>query len=122
MRVTALDHIVLDVADVRRSLDFYVGTLGLEPIHVGEWEAGTAFFPSVRIDAGTIIDLLQGDRTGENLNHFCLVVDDDVEQLAASGGLDIIDGPGERSGARGQGTSVYLKDPDGNVVELKNYR
>ena len=122
MRVTALDHIVLDVADVRRSLDFYVGTLGLEPMQVEEWEAGRAFFPSVRIDAGTIIDLLEGERSGENLNHFCLVVDDDVEQLAASGDLDIIDGPGERSGARGQGTSVYLKDPDGNVVELKNYR
>jgi catechol 2,3-dioxygenase-like lactoylglutathione lyase family enzyme len=122
MRVTALDHIVLDVADVRRSLDFYVGTLGLEPMQVEEWEAGKAFFPSVRIDAGTIIDLLQGERSGENLNHFCLVVDDDVEQLAASGDLDIIDGPGERSGARGQGISVYLKDPDGNVVELKNYR
>ena len=122
MRVTALDHIVLDVADVRRSLDFYVGTLGLEPMQVEEWEAGRAFFPSVRIDAGTIIDLLEGERSGENLNHFCLVVDDDVEQLAASGDLDIIDGPGERSGARGQGISVYLKDPDGNVVELKNYR
>lgn len=122
MRVTALDHIVLDVADVRRSLDFYVGTLGLEPMQVEEWEAGTAFFPSVRVDAATIIDLLQAERTGENLNHFCLVVDDDVEQLAASGELDIIDGPGERSGARGQGLSVYLKDPDGNVVELKNYR
>lgn len=122
MRVTALDHIVLDVADVRRSLDFYVGTLGLEPMQVAEWEAGKAFFPSVRIDAGTIVDLLQGERSGENLNHFCLVVDDDVEQLAASGALDIIDGPGERSGARGQGISVYLKDPDGNVVELKNYR
>jgi catechol 2,3-dioxygenase-like lactoylglutathione lyase family enzyme len=122
MRVTALDHIVLDVSDVRRSLDFYVGTLGLEPMQVEEWEAGRAFFPSVRVDAGTIIDLLQGERSGENLNHFCLVVDDDVEQLAASGELDIIDGPGERSGARGQGLSVYLKDPDGNVVELKNYR
>ena len=122
MRVTALDHIVLDVADVRRSLDFYVGTLGLEAMQVDEWEAGKAFFPSVRIDAGTIIDLLQGERSGENLNHFCLVIDDDVELLAASGELDIIDGPGERSGARGQGLSIYLKDPDGNVVELKNYR
>lgn len=95
MRVTALDHTVLDVADVRRSLDFCTGT---------------------------IIDLLQGERSGENLNHFCLLVDDDVEQLAASGALDVIDGPGERCGARGQGLSIYLKDPDGNVVELKNYR
>ena len=122
MRVTGLDHIVLNVADVRRSLAFYVDTLGLEPMQVEEWAAGKAFFPSVRIDAGTIIDLLEHDRPGENLNHLCLVVDDDVEELAASGRFDIEDGPATRSGARGDGLSIYLRDPDGNLVELKNYR
>jgi catechol 2,3-dioxygenase-like lactoylglutathione lyase family enzyme len=122
MRITGLDHIVLDVADVRRSLDFYVGTLGLEPMQVDEWEAGAAFFPSVRIDEATIIDLLQADRTGQNLDHLCLVVEDDVEALAAAGDLDVVEGPVVRSGARGDGLSVYVRDPDGNLLELKNYR
>ena len=121
MRVTGLDHIVLNVADVRRSLDFYVGTLGLEPMQVDEWEAGQAFFPSVRVDHGTIIDLLAGERTGDNVDHICLVVEDDVEALDAAGVLDIEAGPAERSGARGDGISVYIRDPDGNLVELKNY-
>ena len=122
MRVTGLDHIVLNVADVRRSLDFYTGTLGLEPVQVEEWEAGTAFFPSVRVDGGTIIDLLQNERGEQNLDHFCLVVEDDVEAIAAAGELEIEAGPAERSGARGTGLSIYVRDPDGNLVELKNYR
>ena len=122
MRVTGLDHIVLNVADVRRSLDFYVGTLGLEPMQVDEWEAGQVFFPSVRVDQGTIIDLLSGERTGDNVDHICLVVEDDVEALDAAGVLDIEAGPARRPGARGDGISVYIRDPDGNLVELKNYR
>src|SRR3546814_5233666 len=53
VRVIGFDHLVLNVSDVRRSLDFYVGTLGLTPERVDEWEAGTVLFPSVRIDATT---------------------------------------------------------------------
>lgn len=121
MRVIGMDHIVLNVADVRRSLDFYVGTLGLAPERVEEWEREEVFFPSVRIDATTIIDLFQAERSGENLNHLCLVVDDDVDALAASGTLDVVDGPGERWGAQGDARSLYVRDPDGNVVELRRY-
>jgi catechol 2,3-dioxygenase-like lactoylglutathione lyase family enzyme len=121
MRVIGLDHIVLNVADVRRSLDFYIGTLGLAPERVEEWERGEVFFPSVRIDATTIIDLFEAERSGENLNHVCLVVDDDVDELAASGTLEVVDGPGERWGAQGDARSLYVRDPDGNVVELRRY-
>jgi catechol 2,3-dioxygenase-like lactoylglutathione lyase family enzyme len=121
MRVTGLDHIVLNVADVRRSLDFYIGTLGLAPERVEEWERQEVFFPSVRIDATTIIDLFHTEPTGENLNHLCLVVDDDVDELAAGGTLDVIDGPDERWGAQGIARSLYVRDPDGNVVELRQY-
>lgn len=122
MRVTALDHIVLNVADTRRSLEFYTGVLGLEPLRVDEWEAGDAPFVSVRIDAHTIIDLMELERSGENSDHLCLVIDDDVAQLVASGTLEVDTGPVPRWGARGEGVSIYLRDPDGNTVELRNYR
>ncbi len=121
MRVIGFDHLVLNVSDVRRSLDFYVGTLGLTPERVDEWEAGTVFFPSVRVDATTIIDLMQLDRTGQNVDHLCLVVDDDIEALAARADLVIEDGPAPRWGAQGNATSIYLRDPDGNLVELRRY-
>ncbi len=121
MRVTALDHLVLNVADVRRSLDFYVGTLGLQPERVEEWEAGEVFFPSVRIDAHTVLDLMELPRDGQNADHFCLVVEDDVDAMAAAGELEVIEGPADRWGARGVARSIYIKDPDGNTVELRRY-
>jgi len=94
---------------------------GLTPERVDEWEAGTVFFPSVRVDATTIIDLMQLDRTGQNVDHLCLVVDDDIEALAARADLVIEDGPAPRWGAQGNATSIYLRDPDGNLVELRRY-
>jgi catechol 2,3-dioxygenase-like lactoylglutathione lyase family enzyme len=120
--VVGLDHIVLNVADVERSLAFYVDELGLVPLRVDEWRRKEVFFPSVRIDASTIIDLLQRVHEGENVDHFCLVVAPmDFEGLKASGRLDVVDGPATRFGARGNGTSLYIRDPDRNLVELRYY-
>jgi catechol 2,3-dioxygenase-like lactoylglutathione lyase family enzyme len=122
LKVTGFDHIVLNVSDVERSLRFYCGTLGLEPVRVDEWRAGTIPFPSARVDAGTIIDLLAAARTGENADHLCLVVaPTDLNTLAATGQFEVVDGPAPRFGAQGIGTSLYVKDPDGNTVELRHY-
>jgi catechol 2,3-dioxygenase-like lactoylglutathione lyase family enzyme len=122
IRVTAFDHVVLNVADVERSLAFYTEELGLEPIHVDEWRRGERFFPSVRVDEGTIIDLIGLPRSGENLDHFCLVVAPmDFDALKASGRFEVADGPAIRFGARGDGTSLYIRDPDHNLVELRYY-
>ena len=124
MRVLGFDHLVLTVADVRRSLDFYVDELGLSPERVDQWERGEVFFPSVRIDDTTIIDLLgpgAGAGDARNMDHLCLVVGDDVEPAAGRELVDVVDGPDERWGAQGVARSLYVKDPDGNVVELRRY-
>jgi catechol 2,3-dioxygenase-like lactoylglutathione lyase family enzyme len=122
IHVQALDHIVLNVADVERSLAWYCDVLGLPGERVEEWRAGRTFFPSVRIDASTIIDLFAAERSGENLNHFCVVVEPcDLQAVADSGRFDVVDGPAKRWGARGDGTSLYVRDPDGNTVELRCY-
>jgi catechol 2,3-dioxygenase-like lactoylglutathione lyase family enzyme len=122
IRVTALDHVVLNVADVERSLAFYVDELGLEPIHVEEWRKGERFFPSVRVSPDTILDLLAAPRTGDNVDHVCLVVEPmDFDALKASGRFEVLEGPATRFGARGDGTSIYFRDPDGNLVELRYY-
>ena len=128
--IRGMDHIVLNVADVERSLAFYRDVLGLEPERVEQWRAGKIGFPSVRIDASTVIDLMvaRGAEDGgrrENLNHFCLVTDAEtvepvVAHLAAHG-LTPHTGPARRWGAQGDGVSVYLRDPDGNEVELRSY-
>ncbi len=122
VRVTAFDHLVLTVADVERSLDFYCGTLGLEPVRVDRWRAGEAPFPSVRVSPETIIDLVRGEPSGSNVDHFCLVVEPlDWQQVIDSGVFTVLTGPVPRFGARGNATSIYVRDPDGNTVELRWY-
>jgi catechol 2,3-dioxygenase-like lactoylglutathione lyase family enzyme len=125
MRVTGFDHLVLNVDDVERSLAFYCGPLGLAPVRVDEWRAGEAPFPSVRVSPTTIIDLVQrpaGTATGDNVDHLCLVVEPlDWQRVVESGEFTVVDGPGERFGARGTAQSLYVADPDGNTVELRWY-
>ncbi len=122
VHVETLDHVVLNVADVERSLRFYCGVLGLVSERLEPWRAGQAPFPSLRVDASTVIDLLAAPRTGENADHICLVVSPtDFQRLRQSGALDVAEGPVTRWGARGNGTSLYVRDPDGNLIELRYY-
>lgn len=126
IRVTAMDHIVLTCRDIETSLAWYLDELGLEPVRVDEWRRKEAFFPSVRVSDHTIIDLLEvpADSAASvgRLDHFCLVIDPiDLHALAASGRFEVVDGPAQRYGARGNGTSLYVRDPEGTVVELRYY-
>lgn len=124
MRVVAIDHIVLNVADVERSLAFYSGALGLPAERVDQWRDGKVGFPSVRVNEQTIIDLVRHAPEGENLAHFCLVADGDINALKSeleARGVDIERGPMSRSGARGNGLSFYIRDPDGTQVEIRAY-
>ena len=122
VRVTGLDHVVLTVADVDRSLAFYRDVLGLGVERYDEWQRGDAPFVSVRVDGSTIIDLVVGERSGVNADHVCLeVAPCDLDELAASGRFDVVRPPAELFGARGWGQGFYVRDPDGNVVELRHY-
>jgi hypothetical protein len=92
---------------------------------VDEWRRGEVPFPSVRVDATTIIDLLAGPPTGTNVDHLCFECEPetDLGALAASGDFDVAgDGPVPGLfGAQGLATSLYVRDPDGTVVELRAY-
>ena len=122
IRTVGLDHIVLVVGDVERSLAWWCDMLGGEPVRVDEWRAGTVLFPSVRLSTTTIIDLLAGERSGTNVDHVCVEVEAvDLQAVADSGVFDVVGGPAELFGARGTGVGLYVRDPDGNVVELRHY-
>ncbi|MEU5633191.1 VOC family protein [Streptomyces rishiriensis] len=125
MRVIAFDHLVLNVADIERSLAFYTGPLGLQPVRVDEWRDGKAPFPSVRVSPTTIIDLVTtpAERSQiSNVDHICLVVEPlDWQQVVDSGVFTVLDGPAERFGAQGTAVSLYVQDPDANTVELRWY-
>jgi catechol 2,3-dioxygenase-like lactoylglutathione lyase family enzyme len=135
IRIQALDHIVLNVRDIDRSLNFYSDTLGLQPERLDEFKAGKVGFPSVRITEDTIIDLFPindaaarnrpGEKVAGNLNHFCMVIGTDdffgIVAYLKEKEIPIRAGPVSRWGARGRATSVYFLDPDGNEIELRCY-
>ena len=132
LKVVDLDHIVLRVKDVERAIEFYTGVLGLEPHRVVEYRAGQVPFPCARVNEHTIIDLRptpDQEPVGDgprNLDHYCLVVEPtDMERLGEelrSRGVEVTsEAPGQRSGAKGMATSIYIKDPEGNRIELRHY-
>ena len=122
VRARGIDHLVLNVADVERSVAWYVERLGFEPVRLDEWRRGEVLFASVRLTDTFIIDLFQNERSGTNVDHLCLVVEPvDLDALAASDDFDVVSGPSEVFGAQRMGRSVYVRDPDGNTVEIRNY-
>ncbi len=131
LSVRNLDHIVLRVEDVDESIRFYTQVLGLRPERFELFRQNKVSFPSVRINADTIIDLLpvkESDSLGgvhHNQDHFCLVVQStDMNELAdrlEAEGIEVREGPVTRWGAQGNATSLYITDPDDNVIELRQY-
>jgi catechol 2,3-dioxygenase-like lactoylglutathione lyase family enzyme len=122
LEVQGLDHLVLRCADVETTLAWYLDVLGLEPVRVDEWRREEALFPSVRVSTTTIIDLIPGEPSGQRLDHICIVVaPTDLSAMAAARDLEVLEGPAPRFGAQGEGTSIYVRDPDGLTVELRHY-
>src|SRR5919204_51234 len=122
-KITAMDHIVLNVPDLDRSLVFYTEVLGLEPERLEEFRQGKVPFPSVRVSPETVIDLFPM-KAGEslarsgglpNLNHFTMVVDpadfEAFQKHLGARGVKIEEGPGRRWGARGYGVEGLFADP-----------
>lgn len=115
-----LDHIVLVVADVERSLTWYQEHVRLAPVRVDQWRAGTAPFPSLRVSDGTIIDVIPGyDGQRGHLDHICFSVSA-THAAEARASLVVIE-EGQRFGARGVASSIYVRDPDGLTVEFRVY-
>jgi catechol 2,3-dioxygenase-like lactoylglutathione lyase family enzyme len=121
-QVKGLDHVVLRIADRERALAFYIGILGLriekEVASIGliQLRAGAALVDLVEIGAGP------APSGAPNMDHFCLAItpfDETALRAHLSGhGVEVVDS-GSRYGAEGEGPSLYVRDPDGNTLELK---
>ncbi|WP_454765277.1 VOC family protein [Cupriavidus campinensis] len=129
LHIAGIDHLVLRTANVPRLTRFYVDVLGCtlereQPaIGLTQLRAGSALIDLVSLDGPIGRSGGAGPGTeGRNLDHFCLRIDPfDTEAIFAHLRIHHVDsGPVERRyGAEGMGPSIYVKDPDGNTVELK---
>ena len=113
-----LDHIVLRVSDQEASQRFYIDVLGCILDHVN------ARISLVQLRFGEqLIDLLPGRPSAEGLDHFCLSIRcadlGAVREALADRGVTLEGEVVERRGAYGTGPSLYLRDPDGYLIELK---
>jgi glyoxylase I family protein len=117
LTICGIDHVVLRVADIERMRKFYCEVLGAQHV-VYRPEFGMSH---LRIGAA-MIDLVRGERSGTNMDHFCLRVEP-FDQAAIVAHLKkhgvAVGDIRNRFGAEGNGISIYLNDPEGNIVELK---
>ena len=122
MRLIGPDHVVLVSADPEKLVEWYASTLGLEVMRLEQWRKGEVPFISLRVSPTFLIDVMRGDRDGMNVDHLAVTVEDvDLDELAASGTLEVEMGPADLFGAQGIGRGLYVRDPDGNRVELRTY-
>lgn len=125
MRITSIDHIVLTVADIEKTIQFYTEVLGFELITFGNnrkalrfgnqkinlHQKGREFEPKALFPTSGSADICFITETG---------LEDVLKELQAKN-IQITEGIVERTGALGKIRSVYLRDPDSNLIELSNY-
>lgn len=126
MQIQRLDHLVLTVADLDRTIAFYRDVLGMEALTFGGGRRALAFGPH-RINLH-----LAGHEFEPKAVHpvpgsgdICLICADPVEDVLlalARHGVEVVEGPVAREGAAGALESVYVRDPDGNLVEIAGVR
>jgi len=122
MQLVGPDHLVLVSPDPERLVTWYAAQLGAGVLRLAEWRRGEVPFVSLRVSPTFLIDVVKGERTGVNADHLALEVTDvDLDELATSGRHEVEMGPADLYGAQGVGRGLYLRDPDGNRVELRTY-
>lgn len=126
MRVEILDHLVLTVQDVEASVDFYTRVLGMEAVTFQDGRRAVRFGDQkINFHQRGREFEPKAERPTPGSADLCFLVDESVEEVArdlSAMRVDVFLGPVARSGALGEITSIYLRDPDGNLIELSNYR
>ena len=124
MKVSSLDHLVLTVADIAATEEFYRRVLGME-VAVSPQGRHALKFGEQKINLhahGREFDPKAAHPTPGSAD-LCFLTDVSLEEVAAHlrvTGVEIIEGPVQRSGARGPILSLYFRDPDLNLIEVAN--
>ena len=125
IRLRELDHVVFRVRDPQTSLAFYQGILGLAlvnhnaPLQLWQLQCGTGMIDLMPLSGDSPLP----DLGKRHIDHVCIgVAGNNIGEIAGylkSKGVEVIGEPTMRNGARGQGLSIYITDPDGYILEIK---
>ncbi len=123
--IESIDHLVLTVADIEATCEFYGRVLGMEKIVFAGGRVALGF-GAQKINlhpAGNEYDP-RAKNPSPGSADFCLITETPLEKVIAhleDNGVGIIEGPVAKTGAKGPITSVYFRDPDENLIEVSNY-
>jgi catechol 2,3-dioxygenase-like lactoylglutathione lyase family enzyme len=132
VKVSAIDHLVINVSDVARSAQWYARILGME-IRVFDPGGGkpprtSLVFGSQKINVrprdADKVDWFTADHEAAGSDDLCFLTSSTPDEVVAhlkANGVSIEEGPSKRQGARGTLRSVYCRDPDGSLIEISSY-
>jgi catechol 2,3-dioxygenase-like lactoylglutathione lyase family enzyme len=125
MKVNKIDHLVLTVNDIEASCVFYTTVLGMEEISFGQGRKAVAFGDQ-KINFHQVGNELEPKalQPTPGSGDLCFITESLMSEVIShlqSCGVEIIEGPVKRSGAAGPITSIYLRDPDRNLIEIAKY-
>lgn len=122
MAVHALDHLVLTVVDLDATIAFYERALGMRAITFEDGRRALAFGDQkINLHRAKYEFEPKANRPTPGSGDLCFLTDDPIDGVVdhlRELGVPIVDGPVERTGARSKLLSVYVRDPDGNLVEI----
>jgi catechol 2,3-dioxygenase-like lactoylglutathione lyase family enzyme len=125
MNIDRLDHLVLTVADIARTCAFYTQVLGMEVVQFGDGRTALKFGrQKINLHPADKIPGLVADRPTPGSGDLCFITEVPLAEVVAHlgrCGVAIEAGPGPRAGAIGEIQSVYIRDPDRNLIEISNY-
>lgn len=125
MQIERLDHLVLTVADIARTCAFYTRVLGMEVVRFGEGRTALRFGQQkINLHPANQIPGLVADKPTPGSGDLCFITSVPLSEVTThleQCGIPIVAGPGLRAGAIGTIQSVYIRDPDQNLIEISNY-
>ena len=125
MNVHALDHLVLTVTDMERTISFYTNILGMELVTFGNNRKALAFGEQ-KINLHPYGNEFEpkAAKPCPGSADLCFISTTPLSEwqtFLSSQGVPIEEGPVKRTGAKGVIHSIYIRDPDGNLIEIANY-
>lgn len=125
MDIEAIDHIVLTVKDIDITCAFYTRVLGMRVTTFGNGRKALSF-GTQKINLHQLGKEFEpkAEKPTPGSADLCFVSSTPINEVVihlANQGIELVEGPVQRTGATGSITSVYFRDPDGNLIEVSNY-